>query len=481
METVRKAFPLDVVGSTKFGRYNKISIENTYNMIISDGALVPYSGYQKLFDFRPSGTGREIFRSIPYNHLICVVEDGVYAVSTVLGVVQVGILNSSQGPVYITENGIDQIAIVDGTSNVYVFNHVSTTFSVIPVSFVPNYITFQDGYFISSDANSNQWRLSDPNNASVWPSNPENIGILETKGDKPRAVIEFRRQLFVIGQGVSEIWHDVGNTLFPYQRDNSLALNYGILSPETLSAEFNLLVWLGQNRNAGPTILVSRGGEPSTLANDGIEFLLDQLQTPEDSSGFLFQENGHIFYQITFFSDNISLTYDFNTNQFFTLTDENLDAHIAKRAAFFNNENYFVSSTDAALYKFGSNFTTYDSQPIPRIRITKPYRLPNAQRFLASNVSLTMEQGASYEVQKVLFSVSKDGGASFGNVFSKELNNYGRRRNQLRFWNMGIANDITFKFQFWSGNPFPPPPPIQPSVDPTARFVIIGGTMEISQ
>ncbi|WP_438967008.1 hypothetical protein [Flavobacterium sp.] len=476
---MRKTVDLDIVGSTRFGRYNKISIENTYNMIISDNALVPYSGYEKVFDFRPTGFGREIFRSIPYQHLICVIEDGVYAVSTTLGSIQIGILNSSTGPVYITENGIDQIAMVDGTSNVYVFNHVTNNFSVVSVPFVPNYITFQDGYFIVSDENSNQWRLSDLNDATSWPSNPENIGILETKGDRPKSVIAFRRQLFVIGQTVSEIWHDVGNTLFPYQRDNSLAINYGILSADTLAAEFNLLVWLGQNRNSGPTLLVSTGGEPRPLANDGIEFLLDQLQNPQDSSGFLFQENGHIFYQITFFSDNISLTYDFNTNLFFTLTDQNLDAHIAKRSAFFNNENYFVSNKDSGLYKFGSNFTTYDGSPIPRIRITKPFRTPDSERFIVNNISLTMEQGVSYEVQKVLFSVSKDGGASFGNIVSKELNNFGRRRNKMRFWNIGAANDITFKFQFWSGNPFPPPPPIQPVIDPTSRFVVIGGTFEV--
>ncbi|WP_438967268.1 hypothetical protein [Flavobacterium sp.] len=476
---MRKEVLLDIVGSTRFGRYNKISIENTYNMIISDEALVPYSGYQKLFDFRPIGKGREIFRSVPYNHLISVIDDGVYTVSPALGVTQIGILNSSEGPVYITENGIDQIAIVDLTNNVYVFNHSANSFVVVPVPFVPNYITFQDGYFIASDSNSNQWRLSDPNDATSWPSNPENIGILETKGDRPRVVIEFRRQLFVMGQSVSEIWHDVGNTLFPYQRDNSLAINYGILSPETLAAEFDLLVWLGQNRSSGPTILISKGGNPFPLATDGIEFLLDQIQTPEDSSAFLFQENGHIFYQITFFSDNLSLTYDFNTHRFYTLTNENLDAHIAKRAAFFNNENYFISNKDAGLYRFGSNFTTYNSESIPRIRITKPYRTPDAERFIVNNLSITMEQGASYEVQKLLLSVSKDGDASFGNVLSKELNNYGNRRNRLRFWNLGAANDITFKFQFWSGNPFPPPPPIQPVVDPTSRFVVIGGSMEV--
>ncbi len=40
--------PLDIVGSTKFGRYPKISVEQTWNMIISDGFLVPFAGYLKV-------------------------------------------------------------------------------------------------------------------------------------------------------------------------------------------------------------------------------------------------------------------------------------------------------------------------------------------------------------------------------------------------------------------------------------------------
>ena len=38
--------PINIVGSSTFGRYPKISIEKTYNMFISDEFLVPYAGYQ---------------------------------------------------------------------------------------------------------------------------------------------------------------------------------------------------------------------------------------------------------------------------------------------------------------------------------------------------------------------------------------------------------------------------------------------------
>ena len=40
-----RQFPVNIVGSSIFGRYPKISIEKTYNMFMSDKFMVPYSGY----------------------------------------------------------------------------------------------------------------------------------------------------------------------------------------------------------------------------------------------------------------------------------------------------------------------------------------------------------------------------------------------------------------------------------------------------
>ena len=38
--------PLGMVGGNTYGRYNKISSAQTWNMMISDGFLVDYAGFQ---------------------------------------------------------------------------------------------------------------------------------------------------------------------------------------------------------------------------------------------------------------------------------------------------------------------------------------------------------------------------------------------------------------------------------------------------
>lgn len=476
-----KQIPIDIVGGLAFDRYTKMSTENTYNMLVSNNALVPYAGYEAVLTILAGENveARGAFRSIAFNHLIIVINRNLYIVSTILGFSFIGQLDTSSGPVYITENEAHQVAIVDGL-NIYIFNTQTSAFSKVPnLDFKPIYITFQDGYFIAASGETTQWRLSGPNNGFSWPADARNIGLLQTKPDTMQAVIGFNRQLFVFGKTVTEIWHDVGNTLFPYQRDNSISINYGVLSPATIAAEFDIVVWLASNQMSGPTLVYSTGGPPKPLATDGIEFLLDRLTNPEDSSGFLFQEDGHIFYQITFPTDNLSLVYDFSESKFYTLTDTNLNFHIARASVFFNNKNYFISFIDGKLYEFSTEITTYDRQTIPRIRITKNFRLPTGDRFVVSRVAVNMEQGASNQVQVVELSLSKDGGYTYGNAVSKTLNSLGNFKNRLNFWNLGSANDWVFQFRFYAGNDSVRPRP--EGMHATERFVIIDAVMDIQR
>lgn len=480
--------PIDIVGSNTFGRYPKQSIAATYNMIVSttpDGdALVPYAGYQKVLQILTGGAqGRALFSSEKAQKLIAVVGNQVFTIGKNLGLTRIGQLESSVGNVFITANNANQIALVDGLF-VYIFDITTSAFTQVSVPFRPVYISFQDSYFISCDGDTNEWYLSELNNGLVWPVAPENVGALETKPDIMMATAAFDRQLFVMGRRTTEIWHDVADriytgerfTLFPYQRDNTISIDYGCINASTIAVGFRLIVWLAINEKAGVTILASNGGYPQQLADDGINFFLDKLENPEDSTAFLFEEDGHIFYHITFFTDNVTLAYDFNTRKFFFITNHCLDAHIARRVSFFNNTHYFLSNQDGALYEMGTQFSTYNETisnnqkgfVIPRIRITSPFRYPDSRRYSMVSMTVTTEMGNAYllpdnempeagVVQKnqiAQLSMSKDGGRTFGNNVTKPFKPIGNRANRLRWLGLGSSNDTVFQYRFYGKFPF---------------------------
>lgn len=457
--TVGANVDFGIVGGNTFGRYKKISSEETFNMIVSDGALVNFPGYEKRVDFSAQ-SGRDIFTSTKFNHMIVVVDNTVWTLTENLTKTFIGTISTYSDDVYMAENLADEIAICDGI-NIYIFNYGDNTFKTAVINFQPKYIAFQDTYFIAADASSNKFRLSDNNNGLSWPDDQSHVGLLQTKATTCIAAVPVDRQLFVIGQTVTEPWQDVGANLFPYQRTNSFSIDYGCISPATIAYGFGVLVWLGSNEKTGISIMVSQGGQAQRISNDGMDFIFSQMKDPNDAVGFLFRESGHIFYVITFIKDNVSYVYDFNTKMFFTLVDKDMNHHIARRITFFNGKYYFVSLKDGNIYQIASTIYTLDGHEIPRFRILKHIRLPTGDRFRIKNITITMEQGIlenenkrdladlSASAPRIDISLSKDGGESYWNVAPKKMNTFGRRENVLNFWNLGSGNDITVKFAFW--------------------------------
>ncbi len=453
--------PLGLVGGNRFGRYPKQSREETINMMVSDDFLVDYAGYKMILQLSDSqnATGRGIYASIINDEMIAVVSSGVYSISHLLIATFVGNLQTSTGEVYITENNAGQIALSDGV-NIYIYNpNASPTFQIATIDFVPGFLAFQDTRFICAAIGTATWRLSGFNDGLSWPDDAQHVGAFETKPDTTQAAVPMPgrgNMLFVFGNTVSEQWNDVGNALFPYQKNNSFNIDYGCINPSSIAYQGNFIVWIGVNEEAGPVVMFTSGGDIDEVSTDGIDFKLGQLKNPEDCSGFLIKVDGHLFYQFTFPSDNISYLYDFGTKMFFTVTDENLNYHIARKIVFFNNTYYFVSFKDGNLYAFGTQYTTYQYsstyiKDIPRIRFCPPIRITSQRPFIVKSLGFTIEQGqdnASGDMA-VDLCISNDGAETFSSSYRLEMNPPGLRKSRFIYQRLGRSNDFTAQLQFW--------------------------------
>lgn len=473
--------PIKIVGGTNFARYPKITGEKTVNMMVTTSgeiqSLVDSAGYCRKISFFPNGEPRlPLYNSTRLNALITVIGNNVYLINTSFQYRLIGQLDTFEGPVYIAENLASEVGIVDGLA-LYIYNYSANTFTRIDIPDVlPAYISFLDTYFIITDSNQGIWQLSNSDDGTTY--NPLMIAFLQTAADKLQAVVPLNRTLWVMGKTVSELWNDnptgynasgVGNPVsFPFQRNNSIAINYGVLSIPTICVGFQMLVWLAFNNVSGPTIVYTTGGNPEELSTDGLDYVLkNKINFPEQSTATLRKENGHILYQITFYNpaDNLSIQYDFSSKLWYTVTDENQNFHIMKNISFFNDQQYFINfdSEDPALYLLDSELTTYDGAIIPRIRITPPIRYQD-ETFITRNVELQMEQGNPAPFRYIDMAISKDGTERFGNFYRKTMLPSGHRKGVVNFWNLGLANDLSMQFLF-----------LTPS-----RIVVLGAKAQVS-
>lgn len=448
-----KRLPVPIVGSTKFGRYPKISSEQTWNMIMSDDWLVPFAGYKNASTIRDTGKGRDIYYSSKGNFIIAVIDRDVYLIDSQLNSSYLASLNTYTGDISIAENEANQIAICDQL-NLYIYNWVTGVFQTAVTGFRPRFVCFHDTYFICPEANTNRWYLSKQNDGLNW--NWGSLGsavwsYLQTEADNIQAVIPFpghSNLIYVMGEVVTELWTDVGLQLFPYQKNTGLNIDYGCLNPSSIASGDQFIIWVAYNKKSGPCIVYSSGGQIEQISNDGINFKLAQLEHPEQCYSSLCKQDGHLIYLLTFYRDNFSLIYDFNTKAFFNVSDHKLNFHPAKKIIFFNNTYYFISINDAKLYELNSFYTDQDGIEMQHIRITPNVRLPDSSPFIADEFVITMEQGEMDTAQRVDLSISKNGGASFSGNVSKDLQPIGDRKNIVRWWQLGQANDLVFQLRF---------------------------------
>lgn len=431
--------PLNIVGSSSFGDYPKISPEKTYNMFESDGFLVPFPGYHKVLELNPFAIeGRGLYRSFRGDRIIAVVDSQVYDIDTNLSARLVGTINTLTGEVFMDENLQQQIAIVDGL-NLWIYNYTLGTLTLQtgnPLSdgtLVPNYVSFHNTYFLIGNANmlgaGNNW-------FSYAYASPTTVTMhtemsLETKPDTAQAVVRIPGQasnVLVLGGSVAEVHTQIAG-LNPtggaqdYQRNNSISIDDGVLSVSTIAQNDEYIVWLGINEGNMPSINAMRGQNVETISTDGIDFFFQGLSHPEQSTAMMYRLNGHLFYHLTFFNheDNVTLIYDFNVKKFYHLSDQNLDHHPARKMVFFNGNTqfnpaldnvpqniFFISLNGGHIYQLSQEFTDINEDinsdlaagtdpnlryEMQRIRICKNVRFPTSAPFKVNQLCFTIEQG----------------------------------------------------------------------------------------
>ena len=268
--------------------------------------------------------------------------------------------------------------------------------------------------FYTPPAN-NTWRLSANNDGTSWPNDAQHIGLIQTKPDNIQAVVRAPSKgnmIWVMGSVVTESWFDVGNLLFPYQRQNQYNIDYGCISAATVAYMDEIVCWLAMNEKSGPIIMYTTGGLPLKVTTDGIDYFFAQLQNPQDSQAFMYRQDGHLFYHINFYSDNVSLFVDFlpdGSHKIYHASDQNLNYFIAAQVAFFGNQYYFVSKNTGNMYIFDTIFTQYQdvdknnnivTYEIPRIRSCRNIRTPKQEYFIANDAGFTIESGeTNYQKQ----------------------------------------------------------------------------------
>lgn len=440
-------------------------------------ALVPLTYYQRP-GFRALASGpeaapvRQVYRAsngVGY----CVIGQKVYLISQTWELTELGtLLTPATTPVSFSDNGIT-IWLVDGSSTGYQIDLTTNVFSatVDPSGIFTgaDRVDYIDTFML--------WNVPGTKNFGSTLSNtisfdPTYIAAKTNFPDPLVTLIVNRHEILLLGQSKTEIWYDAGNPDFPFAELPGAYTEHGCCAKYSIASQDIAVYWLGQDLQGQGIVFRQRGYECKRISNHALEFAIQKYGTISDAIGYTYQQNGHVFYVLSFPSADATWAFDEATEEWsqraWTDGDGVLHRDRSNCAAFIYGTNVVGDWENGTLYALDPNVYTDEvlgtAGPISFVRsfphigigigqdsrpVTADGRTLEFSLFTADIECGNVAPGINGKAGEIFLRWSDDRGHTFGQAVPQPLGAPGQYISQPRWPTLGMARDRIFELS-WS-------------------------------
>lgn len=444
--------PVPLFGIGNVGKSVNVDAQKRTNLYVeiqqdaekSTLALYPTPGLQAFVNFG-AYPSRGFYRKD--NFLYVVNRFTLWRVSNDGTMTNIGTLLTASGRVDISDNGT-QIIVVDGP-NGYIYNTNTSTFAQITSPNFPgaSTVTFLNGYFIVTKPDSGQFYTSALYDGLTWSA--LDFATAESNPDNLVRVMADNGQVVLFGPETTEFWSDSGALDFPLARIGAAALEWGLAARWTLAKFMDSLIFLRRNRLGAVQVCTLSGYNATPVSNPEMDYVFSKYSATENATAFSYMVSGHPLYQISFPSANESWLYDGLTKAW-SKVESSGGRHRGEIQQNFLDRSYVTDWENGKLYYFQDGLFTDDGAQIARELITRHQSVGDWACFdelwleMEAGTGTLLGQGAD---PKIMMSVSKDGGHTYGNEIWVPMGKQGEYRRRAVWRKLGRARDFIFKFR----------------------------------
>jgi len=355
-------------------------------------------------------------------------------------------------------NGTTQeIMIADGSTK-YIYNNVTETLAEVTDTdnFASDVVAFQDGYFIFNKTDDDSFGIS-----ALYDGNTL-LAEFVASGDPDDVVsiVSEQRQVFVFKEKSTSVWYNAGDADAQFQRFQGGYTQTGCVAPFSAKRFDNSVIWLSENeRGNAQVVRLTSNFQPVIVSTPEVNYQMSTYSRVDDAHAYVYQDEGHEFYVLTFPTAMVTWVYDASTGQW------HKRAHVIN-GSFPSRERYnchvfafgkhlLGDYSNGTIYEMDRDLGTIDGTRIPRER-TSGIISSEEKRLRLSSVQLDMEEGAGDPNDdtdtSVWLSYSKDGGHHYSDEIERSMGNKGQYATRLIWRRLGHARNWTFKIRTWSPN-----------------------------
>jgi len=354
---------------------------------------------------------------------------------------------ATTGSDLIMANGTRMVRSSSGGTTAYIADSDAPT-SVTHVAFL-------DQYILASAKNTGRFHWSNVNDPTTW--NALSFATAEADPDNLLALHVGWREIMLFGSQGVETWYDDGTS--PFARLSGGYVDRGCGAPNSVVFANNRWYWLDNLRK----IVVLDGRSPQIISTP-FDRVIQELSRVDDCIAYPFEASGRHFIVFTFPSADLTLVYDYASNQWYQWGWWNSALAVYGRFrgqchAFAADWGFHVAGDHATgkVLKVSREHYADAQDDIRMLRRTSHVTHGTLQRKRSRRLALRLRRGDgiadSTSAQQLMLRWRDDNG-NWSNERFADLGKTGERELTARLHRLGVYRSRQYEFVLSDGAPF---------------------------
>lgn len=285
------------------------------------------------------------------------------------------------------------------------------------------------------------------------------FALKDSSTDNLVALYENNRELWLMGERTTEVWFNAGGANFPFSRIPGVGPQIGCSAKYSVCRVDSDLIWFSRNEQGENTVSMTNQYSWEGVSNHAIEHAFSSYPTTNDAFAYVYQEEGHSFYMITFPTADVTWCYDLSTK----LWHQRLSFTAATGQYHRHQSNCYANLQDLRLvgdYQTGQihlmsrAYYTDAGNTIRRQRRTPHiWSREDRRRVFQSSLQIEFTPGVGLQTgqgsnPQAMLRWSNDGGFTWSNEHWATIGAAGATLNRAKWNRLGRARDRIYEVNF---------------------------------
>lgn len=361
----------------------------------------------------------------------------VYKIDSSKNLTSIGIMSTTPGRVMMTNNGTQVTILTSGGKAYYCTTDADSLTEITDADYLDSgSVTNMDGFTIFTNINSTQFQISELfATESYLALDFDNV--LSNASYLVRGISN-NLEVWFFKEDITLVYYNSGNGDFPFERKNGIQITKGCAAKHSVSIFDNSFFFLANDNIIYQTV----GYQLKPISTAPISKEIESYSRIDDAYSFIYTQEAHTFYVITFPSASKTWVYDISTGYWHERQSLNSNQEAkewrASHYISFAGKNIVGDNQTGKLYELDLDTYTEDGTTIISKVVTST-AFDDYRRDFIGELALVMDTGIGINTgqgsnPEIMMRTSIDGGKTWSNELRQDLGEQGQYEKEV-FWN----------------------------------------------